>query len=114
MLEVGMYIRAKDGLDGIGIVKEIDGLSLIVEFKRATITRTANYYEKASFDATDLIKIGDLVNGYVVERISRRDEDSNVKLVMAFDDEILIELSRDNLVSIVTKEQLELCKTEFI
>lgn len=109
-LEVGMYIRPKDGLDGIGILKEIDGLSLKVEFKNYVVTNTANYYKKASYEPIDLIEVGDYVNGekvILVQKYSKHNiGKQGIHLIITHsydindDNQYLIE-------TIMTKEQFE-------
>ncbi len=105
-LEAGMYIRPKDGLDGIGILKEIDGLSLKVEFKKCVVANTANHYKKASYELIDLIEDGDYVNGCKVEAdyllgkyiVIYESEERKYKRMY---------LGRINIDKIVTKEQFE-------
>ena len=105
-LEVGMYIRPKDGLDGIGILKEIDGLSLKVEFKNYVVTNTANHYKKASYEPIDLIEVGDYVNGCKVEA-----DDLLGKYIVIYESEERkykrMYLGRSHIGKIVTKEQFE-------
>ena len=63
---------------------------------------------KASDSIIDLIEPGDYVNGYLIEGIYER-TDKHL-LCNTFDDEIMIEISNDNLQSIVTKERFDSVK----
>lgn len=60
---------------------------------------------KASHNIIDLIEVGDYVNGVLVESIYSREEDK--MYFHTFETEIMIEVTKENINNIVTKEQFE-------
>ena len=120
-LEVGMYVRTKNGMISKIISKEDVSGSLHREeivFILDNGNRLALHSKKvikASHNIIDLIQVGDYVNGYKVTRIGgtyhgRKDRaiycdyqenEKTGKWIMIYDDEIK---------SIVTKEQFESMK----
>lgn len=106
-LEVGMYVRTKYGIAKITRYEHywING----EEWNYITTDIGRNFeidlILKASHNIIDLIEVGDYVNGVLVENIYSREED---KIYFhTFGEEIMIEVAKENLNNIVTKEQFE-------
>ena len=109
-LEVGMYVRKKNGR--IGRIKEIDErdnvqLWYLLDIKNSNfdVKCEGKHIKKASHNIIDLIEVGDYVNGEKVTptMIKMRDEQGVFGLpnyYRTFIEEIPIK-------SIVTKEQFE-------
>lgn len=115
-LEVGMYVRTKKGIaritelnaDGnIGYTNNKDiyfgayrpvGKIDFVLYDDGTVL-------KASHNIIDLIEVGDYVNGVFVESIYSKEKDK--MFFYTFEEEIMIEVTKENVNNIVTKEQFE-------
>lgn len=113
-LEVGMYVRTKEGhidkiikidnkaLNGRTIQVEKGELDYCMGYEDFTDLFNPSHYEKASFNIIDLIEVGDYANG--VEVIAIDDEwltmsDTQVP--------ILKSIAIGMIKTIVTKEQFE-------
>ena len=99
-LEVGMYVRTKDGT-----IERIIELGYqdkkYVSFSKDNEYLTYKDKIKASHNIIDLIEVGDYVNGYKVTH--------RTKSLLGFEDGQDGDwyLSNENIKSIVTKEQFE-------
>lgn len=106
-LKEGMYVRTKNG----EIAKVVANSSYWVnidKFKKDGMTlRTIRKIDilKASNNIIDLIEVGDYVNGVLVESIYSKEEDK--MCFHTFETEIMIEVTKENINNIVTKEQFE-------
>ena len=108
-LEENMYVRTEYGIDKIkdivlnGGFYEDSGLYLEKNGK-ILCGKEAMKDLKASHNIIDLIEVGDYVNGVKIEnfRMIRGDMYAH-----SFDNEILVAFTKDNIKSIVTKEQFE-------
>ena len=129
-LQVGMYVRTKDGVIAKcdEIIKNFD-ISFDREVFKAFDNDTPDvieipwifkneYIKKYSFDIIDLIEVGDYVNGYMVMNIIEADICGDEKLT---DRKIIIEdssyiaygrtlLSNNDINYVVTKEQFDSMK----
>ena len=135
-LKVGMYVRNENGISKyLGLGKDVLTNNESNQFKHYAnqhlfdrnifdvghdwgntlsdeeFKNIDKYIEKEpSYNPIDLIEVGDYVNGYLIEGIYER-TDKHL-LCNTFDDEIMIEISNDNLQSIVTKERFDSVKYE--
>lgn len=107
-IKVGMhcYVKYRREL-GIGKIVSINNSqhedwSVDIQFKKHK--ENFRYYSViASLDTTDLIQVGDYVNGLLVEEIYDYEDGSRtIVTIDGFDD-----YDEDNIKSIVTKEQFE-------
>lgn len=118
-LEVGMYVRTNDGIRKVTNDWEI---SYVVDDYLYHDNPEGDYYiykkeitkivSKASNNITDLIEVGDYVNGYKITSIEEGNRKN--KWVYAEDEDgYLIEsFAPKKIKSIVTKEQFESCSYE--
>ena len=115
-LEVGMYVRTKDGISKCIKVTPIRENSFMYEFDREVyedvyfLTYSELEKYKSSSNIIDLIEVGDYVNGkQVIETYYKSDEKWHLEIV---DSRLLThdELKHVNIQSIVTKEQFESMK----
>lgn len=102
-IEVGMYVRTNEG---IGTVQRIynNKNDCTVKFKKGHVKKWVTIF-KTSNNIIDLIEVGDYVNGVLVESIYSREEDK--MCFHTFGTEIMIEVTKENINNIVTKEQFE-------
>ena len=101
-LEVGMYVRTKDGIERLK--KENDNGWF---FEKSMIIKPDNiekYIIKASFNIIDLIEVGDYVNG---ARTNGEVVDLNGRRYLTLERQLGVYsyLPIDDIKSIVTKEQ---------
>ena len=113
-LEVGMYVRTKDGhidkiikidnkaLNGRTIQVKKGELDCCMGYEDFTDLFNSSHYEKASFNIIDLIEVGDYVNGKEVYSIGLT---IGILNTINFIDGTFIIV--DDIKSIVTKEQFE-------
>lgn len=110
-LEVGMYVRTKAGMISKIVSKEDVSGSLHREeivFILDNGNRLALHSRKVvktSHNIIDLIEVGDYVNGVLVESIYSREKDK--MYFHTFETEIMIEVTKENINNILTKEQFE-------
>lgn len=125
-LEVGMYVRTKEGhmdkiikidnkaLNGRTIQVKKGELDYCMGYEDFTDLFNPSHYEKASFNIIDLIEVGDYVNGEKVialkKDISERNIHFNSKKCNIFTDYSLVEdwyfgIEDKDIKTIVTKEQ---------
>lgn len=102
-LEVGMYVRTE--LYSISKIIDMEDLEWIEIDKNKGYLIHRDTILKASHNIIDLIEVGDYVNGVLVENIYSREEDK--MLFHTFETEIMIEVTKENINNIVTKEQFE-------
>ena len=115
-LKKGMYIRTNKGkIDKI--IKQIDNSGSLhhnnyvwVLDKGDMLALHSNKVKNASFNLIDLIQKGDYVNGILIESIYERTDEH--LLCHAFNEEIMFEITKDNIEDIVTKEQFNCLKYE--
>ena len=107
-LEVGMYIRTKDGI--IARIKEIDNNERLYLNQKSIYTDDYKHdliidYEviKASYDIIDILEVGDYVNGYYVEDVLK----TFVNVAVGSNYFQSPTIYEKNIKSIVTKEQFE-------
>lgn len=116
-LEVGMYVRTKQGY--IAKFKEYDEIFNILRFETPIFLRSwmpcdymqkdrfmNRYFLKASHNPIDLIEAGDYVNGYKVDFVQ------NGYVVFNHNHPYQINIYPEDIKSIVTKEQFEEIKYE--
>lgn len=109
-LEVGMYVRTKQGY--IAKFKEYDEIFDVLRFETPIFLRSwmpcdymqkerfvNRYFLKASHNIIDLIEVGDYVNGYKVRGTSVS--------TLLLDNFNMIKIEDYEIKSIVTKEQFE-------
>ena len=114
-LEVGMYVRGKYyGYRGkIGKIIKNYNNDLEIAYTNGVLKTTVGSFLDdntdingrqyvASFDITDLIEVGDYVNGHEVKA-----KQSGVKRIYIAEDENYVWLYEEDIKSIVTKEQFE-------
>lgn len=125
-LEVGMYVRTKEGhidkiikidnkaLNGRTIQVKKGELDCCMGYEDFTDLFNPSHYEKASFNIIDLIEVGDYVNGEKViafkKDIPERNIYFNSKKCNIFTDYSLVEdwyfgIEDKDIKTIVTKEQ---------
>lgn len=103
-LEVGMYIRTNYGkIDKILKLNEsyVKGVSQKDEFYAYDIEKII----KASYNIIDILEVGDYVNGCPIYEIVEYEDDTRA-IVIADDNKSIIWKKQD-IKSIVTKEQFE-------
>ena len=110
-LEVGMYVRTKDGFIDEVII-EYHGYCNNPNCKRKHVSCKYNYYDeenivKASHNIIDLIEVGDYVNGYNVAGKETLGQELFVYIVK---DRYGTYFKNSDIKSIVTKEQFESMK----
>ena len=103
-LEVGMYVRTKDGY--ISQYKYYDttnmGKLLCIPLSNRTFANIEDIV-KASFDIIDILEVGDYVNGYYVEDVLK----TFVNVAVGSNYFQSPTIYEKNIKSIVTKEQFE-------
>ena len=105
-LEVGMYIRTKDGI--IARIKEIDNNERLYLNQKSIYTDDYKHdliidYEviKASYNIIDILEVGDYVNGYLVLNVLDFNDNTRIlSLERIYDNKI----TEEDIKSIVTKE----------
>lgn len=122
-LEVGIYIRTKDGIIDKVII-DYNGHCASPNCECKHISCAKNYYDedeikKASNNIIDLIEVGDYVNDYYVSKIWKSGEITHYvdeKPIQRKEKQItiqapsyggIIHLHNEDIKSIVTKEQFE-------
>ena len=120
-LKVGQYVRFKDkrGNTYIRNIKEVCNEQPHKSWGAIIIDKNANNVPyvslkniiKASFDITDILEIGDYVNGYIVEEI-KRGYDGKIWIdnsTRGYDDggEYTIWKRNEDIKSVITHEQME-------
>lgn len=116
-LEVGMYVRTKNGIGKVTECRKHDKWGYIIKIlgKYSCFTHTSNKelsdVIKASFNIIDLIEVGDYVNGSKVikiENVENYPDLSSVKIEKSdFRYGIYETVFEKDIKSIVTKEQFE-------
>lgn len=113
-LEVGMYVRTKDGIIDKVII-DYNGHCANPNCEYKHISCAKNYYDedtvtKSSYNIIDILKVGDYVNGYEVKDIDYAFDDIalNVKKprIVPYIDNIK-NAYIDNIKSVITHEQME-------
>lgn len=107
-LEIGMYVRTKDG--EIHKIKSINNEYIEYENGFGVPYELKEYIVKASYNIIDILEVGDYVNGYKVSAIynPNGDEIVNITLIMEYGYETINTYIDDySINSIVTKEQFE-------
>ena len=105
-LEVGMYVRTKDGISKCIKVTPIRENSFMYEFDREVyedvyfLTYSELEKYKSSSNIIDLIEVGDYVNGFPI--IHKENDILKCGL--------LVQFKENEIKSIVTKEQFESIK----
>ena len=115
-LEPNMYVRTKKSIGKVYQIckneKNEDG-TIYNKFILNTNDRLeicdTDLVVKASHNIIDLIEVGDYVNGVEIENFKIIDGEIYAH---SFDDEILVIFNKDNVKSIVTKQQFEAIKYE--
>ena len=102
-LEVGMYVRTKNGIIDKVII-DYNGHCASPNCECKHISCAKNYYDedkivKASYNIIDILEVGDYVNGWKVSYWT-----DGTKIV---DDGYATNLDKIDIKSIVTKEQME-------
>ena len=102
-LEVGMYVRTKNGIIDKVII-DYNGHCASPNCECKHISCAKNYYDedkivKASYNIIDILEVGDYVNGWKVLYWT-----DGTKIV---DDGYATNLDKIDIKSIVTKEQME-------
>ena len=102
-LEVGMYVRTKDGISKCIKVTPIRENSFMYEFDREVyedvyfLTYSELEKYKSSSNIIDLIEVGDYVNGFPI--IHKENDILKCGL--------LVQFKENEIKSIITKEQME-------
>lgn len=113
-LEVGMYVRTKDGIIDKVII-DYNGHCANPNCEYKHISCAKNYYDedtitKARYNIIDILEIGDYVNGHEVKDIDYAFDDIalNVKKprIVPYIDNIK-NAYIDNIKSVITHEQME-------
>lgn len=119
-LEVGMYVRTKDGhidkiikidnkaLNGRTIQVEKGELDCCMGYEDFTDLFNSSHYEKASFNIIEILEVGDIISFYEdIDNYKKQYVIGIPDLITL--DEIKDKITNDNirLVSILTKEQME-------
>lgn len=119
-LEVGMYVRTKDGIIDKVII-DYNGHCANPNCEYKHISCAKNYYDedkvvKASYNIIDILEVGDYVNGYKVEEVNNNlnehkgicnSLDTYLWVVNDLDEFEEIVIFEKDIKSIVTKEQFE-------
>ena len=104
-LEVGMYVRTKDG--NIGKITFISTLDNLINLDTESYSIGKHFILKASHNIIDLIEVGDYVNGYLVYEIIEYEDNTRAIVIGDDNKSIIWEESSQYIKSIVTKEQFE-------
>lgn len=108
-LEVGMYVRTKDGIIDKVII-DYNGHCANPNCKYKHISCAKNYYDeddikKASFNIIDLIEVGDVITTInLCGEVTKIDKENNKIYTTCYDGEYC---HKEDIKSIVTKEQFE-------
>lgn len=94
-VEKGMWIRTKSGK----IVKVNKTNKDLVYYNNCNNIEIYCFIKKASLDIIDLIEVGDLVNGYIVEDIDNKEKTLKI--------DINYRLPNEYIKYILTKEQIK-------
>lgn len=119
-LEVGMYVRTKDGhidkiikidnkaLNGRTIQVEKGELDCCMGYEDFTDLFNSSHYEKASFNIIENLEVGDIISFYEDIDNYRKQYVIGIPDLITLDN-IKDKITNDNirLVSILTKEQME-------
>lgn len=106
-LEVGMYIRTKDGY--ISKYKYYDTTNaymkklLCIPLNNGTFANIEDIV-KASYNIIDILEIGDMVNSLIVTKISE-DNETKKKYINLYGS--LCEWENEDIKSVITHEQME-------
>lgn len=110
-LEVGMYVRTKDGKIGKYLGEkayEINKVCIWTETTKEGIKVTPiidkNTISKTSHNIIDILEVGDMVNSLIVTKISE-DNETQKKYINLYGS--LCEWENEDIKSIVTHEQME-------
>lgn len=108
-LEVGMYVRTKDGI--IARIKEIDNNERLYLNQKSIYTDDYKHdliidYEviKASYNIIDILEVGDYVNGSKVVEVDFDAEEEKYIRIDKAQDGLKTILRNNDIKSIVTKE----------
>ena len=106
-LEVGMYVRTKDGIIDKVII-DYNGHCANPNCEYKHISCAKNYYDedkivKASYNIIDILEVGDYVNGYYVEDVLK----TFVNVAVGSNYFQSPTIYEKDIKSIVTKEQME-------
>lgn len=107
-MKVGDYVRTKYGITQFKEYETTNGSKILcMPVKDGSQGIFANVEDviKSSPNITDLIEVGDYVNGVLVESIYQREKDK--LYIHSFDTEIMMCFTNNNIETIVTKEQFE-------
>lgn len=118
-LEEGMYVRTKDGLIRKCVTVDLEDTDayelddyIYVEYgdeiNWLDEAELEKYISKSSYNIIDLIEEGDYVNGSKVIDIVEND----VYVSNFYEEQCIGQVSKKNIKSIVTKEQIESIKYE--
>ena len=112
-LEVGMYVRTKDGIID-KIIIDYYGHCANPNCKYKHISCTKNYYDedkivKASYNIIDILEVGDYVNGSKVIEIEKDYKfiDGTIRDILWTDTKMQRAIWDETIKSIITKEQME-------
>lgn len=104
-LEVGMYVRTKDG--DVFILDRIEDNCLIPRYVYIPYIIVEEDVKKTSYNIIDLIEVGDYVNGCEVKEIMYRETDNTYWLDLERDSDFMFCAEDDSIESIVTKEKFK-------
>lgn len=106
-IKKGMYIRTKkDDIKKVLDIGEYLGIKQYLLNEETMEYTIDSSIIKASFDIIDLLEVGDYVNGYRVDSIGE-------KIIYCCEDcyeDYCIKINKEDIKSIVTKEQFESIK----
>ena len=97
-LSVGMYVRTLNGIVKIDKIKD----SIMIDTKGKT---HFGDFIKASYNITDILEIGDYVNGYPIYEIVEYEDDT--RAIVIDDDNKSIIWKKQDIKSVITHEQME-------
>ena len=109
-LEVGMYVRLKNDVEDTVVINKIANVfeTTILTENDGSIYQgeyTKENVIKASYNITDILEIGDYVNGYPICEIVEYENDTRA-IVIDDDNKSIIWESKD-IKSVITHEQME-------
>lgn len=109
-LEVGMYVRTKDGIID-KIIIDYNGHCANPNCKYKHISCTKNYYDedkivKASYNIIDILEEGDYIDGCYIQEIKSL-KDNVMVCMLDSDYEVESVITNKDIKSIVTHEQME-------
>ena len=107
-LEVGMYVRTKDGIIDKVII-DYNGHCANPNCECKHISCAKNYYDedkivKASYNIIDILEVGDMVNSLIITKISE-DNETNKKYINLYGS--LCEWENEDIKSVITHEQMK-------